>query len=63
MGEKLLRLPKVVEQVGLGKTKIYALIKEGEFPKPIKMGIISVWQESEVQARIAEQVQKYKKAV
>lgn len=63
MGERLLRIPSVMEQVGIGKTKIYALMKEDKFPKPVKMGIISVWRETEVQAWIAEQIEQHKKAV
>jgi len=45
--------------VGLGTTKIYELIAEGRFPKPIKLSVRSVgWLESEVQAWIKEQAEK-----
>lgn len=48
--EKLLRLPEVEEAVGLKKSKIYQLIQENKFPKPIKLGARSVrWKLSSVQ--------------
>ena len=33
-GDALLRMTEVKRRVGLGKTKIYAMIAEGKFPKP-----------------------------
>ncbi len=35
---KLLRLPEVIKKVGLGKTSLYARVKCGEFPSPVKLG-------------------------
>lgn len=54
---KIIRLPKVKELVGLGKTAIYDKIKEGAFPKPIKLGRASGWLEGEVQQWIGKQVE------
>ena len=34
----LLRLPQVIERVGLQRTSIYDAIKHGTFPPPIKLG-------------------------
>ena len=45
---RLLRLPEVEVRVGLGKTAIYALIKEGRFPRPVKLGAASVWVDAEI---------------
>ena len=50
--ERLLRLPQVLGMVGLGKTTIYAMIKEGEFPQPRKVRKLSLWVETEVRAWI-----------
>lgn len=54
---RLLRLPAVTAKIGLGPTKLYELIKQGEF-KPIKAGRATLFLESEVdawiEARIAE---------
>ena len=54
--EKIIRLPQVKEMVGLGTTAIYGKIKSGDFPKAIKLGRVSGWLESEIQAWILKQV-------
>jgi prophage regulatory protein len=47
--DRLLRLDQVKEIVGLGKTLIYRLIGEGEFPIPYKPGGSATrWSENEV---------------
>jgi prophage regulatory protein len=47
--ERLLRLPQVLGMVGVGKTLLYQLVKDGEFPRPRKVRHLSLWPESEVQ--------------
>lgn len=56
--ERILRFPQVAERVGLGRTAIYARIKKGKFPAPVKLGHASGWYESEVQAWIQSLRQK-----
>lgn len=56
MNEKIIRLPKVKEMVGLGTTSIYDKMKRGEFPKQIKLGRLSGWVESEIQAWITQRI-------
>lgn len=56
MSEKFIRLPEVKKMVGLGTTAIYDKMKLGEFPKQVKLGLISVWVESEIQAWMKEQI-------
>lgn len=51
----LIRLPEVSRRVGLRKTKIYAMIKEGDFPKPVKCGMASLWPSEKVSDWIASQ--------
>jgi prophage regulatory protein len=46
--ERLVRLPEVMKRVGLSKTKVYGLMKRGDFPNPIKIGRNSVWKTSEL---------------
>lgn len=47
--ERLLRLPEVIERVGLKRTAIYQRAKEGRFPKPRSLGPrCTVWLESEI---------------
>ncbi|MBO1853998.1 AlpA family phage regulatory protein [Burkholderia cenocepacia] len=47
--ERLLRLPDVLDMVGLGKTTIYDMMKHGDFPRPRRVRNLSLWVESEVQ--------------
>lgn len=52
--EQLLRLEDVEATIGVKKSKIYLLLKEGKFPKPIRLGSRSVrWKSSEIQKFIA----------
>jgi predicted DNA-binding transcriptional regulator AlpA len=36
MSQKILRISEVSERIGLGKTWIYARIKEDKFPLPVQ---------------------------
>ena len=56
MSEKFIRLPEVKKMVGLGTTAIYDKMKVGEFPKQVKLGLLSVWVESEIQNWMKEQI-------
>ena len=54
--EKIIRLPQVIDMVGLKKSAIYKKIKAKEFPEPIKLGAhASGWLESAVQTWIKKQ--------
>ena len=53
---RLLRLPAVLDRVGLQKTVIYDRIKAGRFPKQIKIDGAVVWLESDINDWIAEVV-------
>ncbi|MNY81175.1 Prophage CP4-57 regulatory protein (AlpA) [compost metagenome] len=50
----------VKARVGMGKTKIYAAMRAGAFPKHIKNGRTSVWVESEVDAWVKETIRRNK---
>lgn len=52
----LMRLVELEEMVGLKKSAIYKKIKLGEFPKPIKMGFVSLWVRAEVEGWIRAQI-------
>ncbi len=53
--ERFLKLPEVSRRVGLGKTMIYAMMKDGRFPKPYKPSpFTSRWSEREIVAWIAD---------
>lgn len=45
---RLIRLREVMQLVPLSKAKIYALIQNGEFPRPKKIGGSSLWSVEEV---------------
>jgi prophage regulatory protein len=58
---RFIRLPEVKKMTGLGKTTLYGMVKDGEFPAPVKIGGRAVaWVESEVDqwavGRLAERV-------
>lgn len=43
------RLPELLKQLAVGKTTLYARIKQGTFPPPVKFGErVSAWPEHEV---------------
>lgn len=51
---KLLNLPAVTEKVGLKKSAIYARIKKGTFPQPVRLGARSIaFVEAEVEQWIS----------
>ncbi|PFH10574.1 prophage regulatory protein [Collimonas sp. PA-H2] len=58
MNQRFIRLPEVLGIVGLGKTVVYGKIKEGTFPRQVKLGRISGWVEAEVQAWVNLQIQR-----
>ena len=51
------RLPKVKQTAGLGSSRIYELVAEGRFPKPVKLGPrASAWVSTEVLDWVAERI-------
>ncbi|HYD59679.1 MAG TPA: AlpA family transcriptional regulator [Noviherbaspirillum sp.] len=47
----LMRLPAVEAQTGLSKSEIYRRMREGTFPKPIKLGARAVaWPAAQIDA-------------
>lgn len=47
--DRLLRIDEVMSRIGLRRTKIYAMIREGAFPKPYKLSPKAArWSEREV---------------
>ena len=55
--KKFLRLPSVIEKVGLSRSQIYKLIQRGDFPEPVKIGSkVSVWIEGKLEVWMDAQV-------
>ncbi len=51
--ERFLKLTEVCRRVGLGKSMIYDMIRQGRFPRPYKLSLsASRWSEREVVAWI-----------
>ena len=62
---RLLRMSQVSDKVGLRKTAIYELIRNGDppFPAPIKLGTNTArWVESEVDAWIEARIAQHREA-
>ena len=61
---QLLRLPAVIAKVGFQKTKIWNMIKEGTFPKGFNItSRLHVWESTEIDGWITEQIAKAKVGV
>jgi prophage regulatory protein len=51
MTNEIIRLPRLLETVGMKRTWVYDEIKRGKFPAPVKLGARAVgWRRSEVHA-------------
>jgi len=58
----LLRAKQVAKKRGRSVSRLYADIAEGRFPKGVKLGTkIVVWEESEVDAHIANELNQARK--
>ncbi|MHB0916662.1 MAG: helix-turn-helix transcriptional regulator [Thiobacillus sp.] len=60
----ILRRRQVEKRVGLTRSPLYARIKDGTFPKPIRLGNGRAvgWIEAEIDAWLDEQIEKSRKA-
>lgn len=64
VGASVLRLPMVQSRVALCRSSIYAAIKKGTFPAPIRLGERAVgWLESDVNFWLAERINASRKEV
>lgn len=56
---KILRCKEVEKKLSIGHSKIYQMIEQGTFPKPIRLGPKSVgWLESEIDAWLEEKIKE-----
>ena len=56
---RLIRLKQVMECTGLARSTVYKFIAEGDFPKPVKLGVrVVAWVEAEVLAWIQHKIEK-----
>ena len=55
----LLTIDQVSELTSLGKSSIYELIKQGKFPKPVRlMAHASRWERAKVEAWVAARIRE-----
>ncbi len=61
---RILRLRQVCSVTGLGKTKIYQMVAEQQFPQRIKLGSRAVgWLEGEVQEWLTKRLEGSRRSV
>lgn len=53
---RLLRMLEVLKRVGLGKTTVYRLISENEFPAPVRIGAAALWSSEKIDEWIRSRV-------
>lgn len=54
--QRFIRLPEVQRRVGLGKTKIYEMVKNNEFPRPTKAGRATLWPSAAVNKWVEQRI-------
>ncbi|MGB7650977.1 MAG: AlpA family transcriptional regulator [Gallionella sp.] len=60
----LIRRKEVERLTALSRSRLYALIKTGEFPPPIRLGAMSVaWLETEIHEWIAQRIADSRKVI
>lgn len=56
LSDKMVDMAFITSFTGLTDKWFYKLIKDGEFPKPIKLGRSSRWMQSEVEAWVQNRI-------
>lgn len=56
LNDKMVDMAFITSFTGLTDIWFYKLIKDGEFPKPIKLGRSSRWMQSEVEAWVQNRI-------
>jgi prophage regulatory protein len=57
---KLMKIASVIDQTGHGKSRIYELMNEGSFPRPLKLSTHKVlWRSDQIQKWIKDQISLY----
>ena len=57
---KLMKIAAVIDQTGHGKSRIYELMNEGSFPRPLKLSTHKVlWRSDQIQKWIKDQISLY----
>jgi prophage regulatory protein len=60
---RIIRLPEVMNRVGLKRAAIYLYVSQGNFPKQISLGVRAVgWLEHEIDAWVAARIEVTRRA-
>lgn len=51
---KLLRINAVLEKTGMGKTKLYRLISQDKFPRPVAIEGTRAWRSTDIEKWIKD---------
>lgn len=62
MADTLLRLQAVMDRTGMKRAKLYGMIADGKFPKPIKIDGCAVWPASAIDRWNARYIEAFNKA-
>ena len=55
---RIMRLPEVINRVGLSRASVYLYITKNAFPKPVSLGARAVgWLESDIDGWIAARIE------
>lgn len=57
--QRLIRLPEVMNLTGLARPTVYLYIKQGKFPKAVKIGASSFWEYNQIQNWIADRLAEH----
>jgi prophage regulatory protein len=56
--ERMLRLPSVLERVGVSRSTLWSWVRAKAFPAPVRLGLRAVaWRSTEVDAWIASRTE------
>ena len=53
---RLMKMAAVIDHTGYGKSRIYELMNEGTFPRPLKMKKKVLWRSDQIQTWIKDQI-------
>ena len=57
---RLMKMAAVIDHTGYGKSRIYELMNEGTFPRPLKLSSHKVlWRSDQIQTWIKDQISLY----
>lgn len=56
--DRLLRLDDVLARIGVSRRTLWRLVKNGQFPRSIKVGYLTRWSERAVAALIESRITK-----